>query len=519
MKKNNYLILAIITILSLSLLPLKTGASSEFNPNRIIEDSVLLNTKSMTLQEIQDFLANRNSFLANYTTEAAYGETKGAAQIIYDAANNNYDCAGVTLSEKPTEAERKLKCKNITTINPQFLIMLLQKEQSLIQNPNPSQKALDEAMGYGCPTGGFCNPYWKGFGKQVNSAALQFLAYMQNPNRYNFKVGGTYIAKDKFSMLKPVATAINDGTYNSIVTAPNFTSVTIENQATAALYTYTPHVYNGNYNVHRLMGLYFPDSNSQITTPAPTTPIINFRRNFPNGSILKTANKPEVWLIENGQRRHFANWASFISRFRPEQIVIASDEEINYYPQGAQIKFANYALVQTPNEKIYLLVGQEKRPFDSLTVYKNIGFNPEELEKASEEELAGFKIGKSITAASTYITGALLEDNKTGEIFHVENGVRYPVDKVLIGTKYLDRTITKRTTKDLSAFSLGAPIILDDGSLAMTSNYPTIYLISDGKKRPFATNEVFKSLGYDEKNVIIASSQFLYNYPMGEVIN
>lgn len=514
MKKNNYLILAIITILSLSFLPLQTEAISEFNPNRIIEDSVLLNTKSITLQEIQNFLANHNSFLANYTTEAAYGETKGAAQIIYDAANNNYDCDGVVLSDKPTEAERRLKCKNITTVNPQFLIMLLQKEQSLIQNPSPTQKALDEATGYGCSTGGYCNPYWKGFGKQVNSAALQFLTYMENPSRYNFKVGGTYIAKDKFSMLKSVATAINDGTYNSIVTSPTFTSVTIENQATAALYTYTPHVYNGNYNVHRLMNLYFPGSDSITTTPT-----INFRRNFPNGSILKTANKPEVWLIENGGRRHFANWASFISRFRPEQIVIASDEEINYYPQGAQIKFANYALVQTPNEKIYLLVGQEKRPFDSLAIYKNIGFNPEELEKASEEELAGFKLGKAITAASTYITGALLEDSKSGEIFYVENGIKYPVDKVLIGTKYLNRTITKKTTQELSAFTLGAPIVLDDGSLAMTSSYPMIYLISDGKKRPFASNEVFKSLGYDEKNVIITSSQFLYNYPMGETIN
>ncbi len=511
MKKHYFLFFCVILIAISFLKTTELWAQNEFNPNRIIEDQTLLNTKTMTLQEIQDFLASRNSFLANYTTEAAYGELKTAAQIIYDAANNNYDCEGVTLSENPTEAERKLKCRTITTVNPQFLIVLLQKEQSLIQNPNPSQKALDEATGYGCPTGGFCNPYWKGFGKQVNSAALQFLAYMQNPNRYNFKVGQTYIAKDRFSMLKGLNAAISDGSYNSIVSSPDFVSVTIENQATAALYTYTPHVYNGNYNVHRLMNLYFPNSNS--------TPIVGFRRSFPNGSILKTIDKPEVWLIENGQKRHFANWASFISRFRPEQIIIASDEEINYYPTGAQIKFANYALVQTPNEKIYLLVDKEKRPFENLTVFRKIGFNSEELELASEEELAGYLLGKTITTNSKYITGALLEDNKSGQIFYVENENKHPVDKVLIGTKYLDKTITKVSSKELESFTLSSPILLDDGSLVMTANFPRIYLISDGKKRPFINNETFKTLGYDEKNVIIVSSQFLYNYPMGENIN
>lgn len=515
MKKNNFLIFYLTLIVTI-FIPLSTKAQVEFNPNRIIEDSVLLNTKSMTIQEIQNFLSNRNSFLANYVTEAAYGETKSAAQIIYDAANNNYDCDGVNLSDNPSEAERMIKCRKITTVNPQFLIMLLQKEQSLIQNPSPSQKALDEATGYGCPTGGYCNPYWKGFGKQVNSAALQFLAYMENPSRYNFKVGSTYIAKDKFSMLKSVASTIENGTYNSIVTSPNFTSVTIENKATAALYNYTPHVYNGNYNAHRLMNLYFPENSTNNNSQAP---VIVLRRTFPNGSILKSENKPEIWLIEGGKKRHFANWASFVSRFRQEQIVITSDEEINYYPLGATIKFPNYALVKTPNEKIYLLVDKEKRPFESLEVYKKIGFNPEELELASEEELADFIIGKTITTASTYITGALFQDTSNNEIFFVENGIKHLVDKVLIGTKYIDRQIIKKSNKDLGALITGDPILLDEGSLVMTNNFPKIYLISDGKKRPFATKESFNALGYDEKNVIIVSSQFLYQYPMGETIN
>lgn len=515
MKNTKILFFCLIFALTLIIIPLKTEAAEVFNPNRIMEDNVLLNAHAMSLNDIQNFLVSRNSYLANYVTEAAYGETKTAAQIIYDAATKNYDCSGVTLSDEPTEAERMIKCKTITTVNPQFLLVLLQKEQSLIQNPNPSAKALDEATGYGCPTGGMCNPYWKGFGKQVNSAALQFLAYVKEPHKYNFKVGSTYIAKDKFSMLKSVAAAINDATYNSIVTSPGFVSVTIENQATAAMYTYTPHVYNGNYNVHRLMNLYFPDSNNNTNT----SPVITIKRVFPNGSILKSANKPEVWLIENGKKRHFTNWASFISRFRDSQIVIATDEEINQYASGAAIKFANYALVQTPDKQAYLLVGNEKRPFESLDTYKRIGFNPEELEAATEAELAGYIVGKKITTASTYITGALLEDSSNANIYYVENGMKHLVDKALVATKYEAWTITKKTSKELNAIPSGDDIMLDEGSLVMTANYPKIYLISDGKKRPFASETTFQKLGYNKDNVITVSSQFLYNYPMGEAIN
>lgn len=490
----------------------KVQAASEFNPNRILEDNVLLNTGSMSAYDIQKFLEEKGSFLANYTISNAYGTSKSAAEIIWDAANNNYDCGGVVLGENPTEAERMIKCKKITTVNPQFLLVLLQKEQSLIQNASPSQKALDEATGYGCPTGQSCNPYWKGFGKQVNSAALQFLAYINNPERYGFKNGATYIAKDKYSMLKTPAQAILDGTYNSIVASPGFVSITIENKATAALYNYTPHIYNGNFNTHRLMESYFPNTNSII----PSTP--TRYRNFPNGSLLKDPNKPEIWLIENGQKRHFSNWSTFASRFRLEQVISATQAEIDRYQTGSPIKFPEYSLVKTPENKIYLLVGKEKRPFANESVFKNFGFHPDEVESANENDLSSYTIGQTITATSTYLTGTLMQDNKTNEYFYIENGTKALIDKLIIDIKYPGQVIIKKSTAELNAFKTVSPIVFADGTLTRTNMHPTVYLISDGKKRPFASDAVMESYGYKAENVIVATSQLLYNYPMGEII-
>ncbi|MFA5155500.1 MAG: hypothetical protein WC453_03635 [Patescibacteria group bacterium] len=457
-----------------------------FNPNRIVEDSELMAYDAMNLSDIQNFLQARGSFLANYTAINTHGDLKSAAEIIYDATHNNYDCDGVTLSDQPTEAEKAAKCRHITTVNPKFLLVLLQKEASLVEDGNPSQGRLDWATGYGCPDSWVCNPYYKGFGKQVNSAALQFRAYMNEPGKYTYKVGQSYVVKN------------TTGSYTSDATS----SITPQNQATAALYNYTPHVFNGNYNVFRLWKRYFPQVD----------------RRYPDGSVIKAEGDPKVWLIKDGKKQPFANWSAFISRFKPNQIVTVTADDLGNYPAGDEIKFANYSLVQTPDKKIYLLVDGAKRPFASPAVFKKIGFNPEEIDQVTADDLLSYQVGPTITATSSYVTGALLQDTKTGDIFYVQDGQKAPVDKALLDSKFADQKIIKKTTKELKTYATTTPVLLDEGTLARTASYPTVYLISGGKKRPFADDATFTKYNYDPANVLTVSSQFLYNYDMGEPI-
>ncbi|MFZ4631666.1 MAG: hypothetical protein ACOYL8_00485 [Patescibacteria group bacterium] len=494
----------ITLFLFILLLPLpslaQVAVDPNFNPNKIVDDNEFLDYDSMSLWEIQSFLESKNSYLATYRTTNAHGTIKSAAEIIYDASNNNYDCYDTILSDTPTEAEKQQKCKQITTINPKFLLILLQKESSLIEDSNPSQTRLDWATGYGIFDGMLsCSPYdkcyrYKGFGKQVNSAALQFLAYINEQNRYTYKAGQTYSISNT---LDPYCTI-----FNQIMT------VTPENRSTAALYNYTPHVFNGNYNVFKLWNRYFKD--------APQRKIVKL---YPDGSILQVKGVADIWLIENGKKRPFLNYSAFISRFKPEQIVAINNSDLNDYPLGDGVKFANYSLVQTPDKTVYLLVNKEKRPFANLAVIKKIGFNPEEIESANSNELNIYITGKTINATSTYVTGVLMQDTKTGGIFYVVDGTKAPLtDKILLETKFKGKKIIKATTKTLDTYSKVSPVLLDDGTLVKTDNYPTVYLISNGQKRPFANGEIFAKLGYNSRTIISVSSKFLYNYSQGEII-
>ncbi len=487
MKKIKLIIISTFLISSLLIPTLSSAATIDknFNPNNIISDKDLLNYSSMSLVDIQKFLENNNSYLANYTAVNTHGDIKTASEIIYDASYNNYDCEGITLSDNPAEKEKQIKCRKITTVNPKFLLILLQKEQSLIEESNPTQRQLDWATGYGCPDGASCNPYWQGFGKQVNSAALQFWWYLKAPYQYSFKKGNTY------SFSNPYGTISTE----KVIVSP-------ENQATAALYNYTPHVYNGNYNVFKLWKKYFPP------------------KVYPNGSLLRATGELGVWLIDNRIKRPFTSKVALTSRFDENKIIEVSASDLNAYSEGSPIKFANYSLIRSPKGELYLLVDDKKRPFASSEAFKQIGYNPEEVSGASWEDVNSYKDGTPITIASGYPTGALLQNSKTGGVYFVSEGEKAPIlDKSFLKTRFKNKNIIVASPEELEKYTNIDPIMFEGGELLKTAASPAVYLIDNGYKRPFLSGDDFVSLGYKWSNIITTSPQVLYLYPQGEVIN
>jgi len=475
MIKKNSIIPILLFIFGLSLaLP----ARADFDPNFIISDEDMLDASAMSLEEIKAFLQSKNSYLSNYSTMNCDGQIKTAAEIIYEAANN-YDCEGITLSDKPTLAEKKQKCKPVT-INPKMLLVLLQKEQSLIEDSEPTQRQLDWAVGYGCFDGQACNTRWQGLGKQLNSASLQFYDYVTRPNAYTYQAGKTY-------------TVSNTGSTTSIIKPVN--------NATAALYNYTPHVYNGNYNFHKLWGKYFTIS-------------------YPNGSLLQAAGEPGVWLIRNGQKSPFTTKGALTSRYDLNKIIMVSKTDLDAYPKGAPIKFPQYSLVRSPSGSIYLLIDDKKRLIENENVFKQIGYNPEEVFDASWEDINSYTLGTPITASSTYITGALLQDKKTGGVYYVEDGIKAPLwDASLLKTKFKKMAVVPVESAKLDSYQTTSPVLFNDGEILKSSASPAVYIIENGKKRPFISGQVFEDLGYKWENIITVSPKLLALYDLGEDIS
>ncbi len=442
-----FIIVGVFTLLA-------SQAQAAFDANYIISDQEILDENSMTQVEIQTLLTARKSYLATYQTTNPDGLLMSAAQIIYDRAVTNH-------------------------ISPKFLIVLLQKEQGLIEDPAPKQSQLDWATGYGCPDGGGCNERWRGFWKQINSASLQFRDYMDNPQLYHYRMGQTY-------------TITNTGRDPMIVTP--------QNQATAALYNYTPHVYNGNYNFWKLWQRYFT-------------------LDYLNGSLLQANGEAGVWLIENGKKRAFLTKSALTSRFNPSRIQIVSRADLDKYETGEPIKFSQYSIIRTENGRIYLLVDNYKRRFLNPEAFRKMGFNPEEIIQAYETELSGYIEGTPISTTSTYPTGALLQDRKTGGVYWVNENTKAPLwDSILLKTRFKDKKITPSSAQELALYQTVEPVKLLDGDIVRTNASPAIYIIENGLKRPVDSAETFLKLGYKWTNVIFASTKLLSLHQDGILI-
>jgi len=476
--------ISIIFFCFLAFSSINQALAVDFNPNNIISDQEILDSKAMSLKEIQTFLEEKNSFLATYQGPDFEGNIRKASEIIYNAADNNYDCDDASdLSSNPTKDEKEQKCRKVS-INPKFLLVLLQKEQSLVENSTPpTPRQLDWAVGYGCPDSAACGERWRGFGKQVNSAALQFFDYIIHPNYYTYKAGGTYTFSNPYS-------TTHQGT----------NQVTPENQATAALYNYTPHVYNGNYNFWKIWQRWFT-------------------RFYPDGTLLQSKADGGIWLIQKGKKRPFASKGALTSRYDLTKVISVNHSDLEKYEKGKTIKFPQYALLKSPKGGIYLLIDDIKHPIKNQKIFKNLGFNPEEVVSATQEELADFADGSQITATSTYPFGTLAQDKKTGGIFWIMDDTKAPLwDKVLLKTKFRNKRIVKMTSKELDKYKTIAPVKFNDGELLKTTNSLAVYIIANGKKRSFSSGKIFEKMGYRWDNVIEVSPKLISLYENGDPI-
>ncbi|MDD5554972.1 MAG: hypothetical protein PHU57_05145, partial [Patescibacteria group bacterium] len=226
-----------------------------------------------------------------------------------------------------------------------------------------------------------------------------------------------------------------------------------------------------------------------------------------------------VWLIQNGKKRPFLTKAALTSRFDPNKVIVVDKSDLDKYPTGAAIKFQNYSLIRSPRGTVFLLVDDKRHGFASPEAFRKFGYNPEEIMDAGWEDINAYLEGKPLTATSTYPTGALLQDKKTGGVYWVYEGTKAPIlDPIFLKTKFKNKKIIPVSEKELADYETIDPVLFGDGELVKSTNSQAVYLIADGQKRPFTSGKIFEDLGYKWTNIISISPKVLYFYPEGQPI-
>lgn len=426
-----------------------------FDPNLILTDNDVFEVSSMNKTRLLAFLDSKGS-LADITVTDIDGTQKSTAEVIWRVATTY-------------------------KLNPQFLLALLQKEQSLVENPNPTQRQLDWAAGFGvCDDCAKDDPRiqdFKGFANQMEYAAKQMR------ERYYMRL--LSLGHTGTGSYAPGKEVTIDGI-----------AVTPVNVATASLYTYTPHIH-GNLNLWRIWKRWFS-------------------KNFPDGTVVRGKPSGQIWWIRNGTKRPFVSTTVAGTLVDTTKLVEASDTELAAYDEGDPIAFPNYALLRDPSGKIWLLVGNERRHIKNMDAFREFGFNMDEVENVTDMDLAPYEIGDGITPDSQYPQGSLLQDATTKQVWYAESGKRQLIqDPAVLGLYFKKRKPKSVASTVIEQLEDRGTYPLHDGELVKSSVSPAVYVMEYGVKRPIQSGEVFEQLGWKWKNVVTLPEKVLGGYDVG----
>ncbi len=225
-------LLTAAVLIVFGLQPAYAASGNTFKADRIIDDAIFFNTAQLSVTDIQNFLNSKvptcdTNHTGSGSNQPPFTCLKDYSQTISDRAADQY-CTGAVSAGTKSSAQIIKDVANACGINAAVLIVLLQKEQSLITDTWPWASQYEKATGYYCPDDpsrpGWCDPEYAGFFNQVWYAARQFQRYVKQPGSFNFAVGRA--SSVLFQANRPSCGG---------------TTLTMQTRATAALYNYTPY--------------------------------------------------------------------------------------------------------------------------------------------------------------------------------------------------------------------------------------------------------------------------------------
>ncbi len=475
--------------------PLTVEANS-FNPNQLITDDRFADTATLGGAEgIQRFLESKGSVLANTTSDFLLklrepgdpslksrlpdprpnlGRLRTAAELIYDAATS----AG---------------------LNAQVILVTLQKEQSLVNGKFDTysglQRALDRALGFGCPDEGGCSDIFLGFYYQLfGNFDAQENRYIGMPaslmRSFYYEVGGVRVGRgpmvdannnsygngNRIRISRTGDTITLENTQGPPNNAPQYQTVILSNFATTALYRYTPHIYNGNYNFWKFFNEWF---------------------RYPNGTLLQTGSDSKIYVTDNGFRRQISTFVMTQRGLNSANIISVSNLEIAEFPVGDVMPPVDGTILRDSSNKYYLIDQDVRKLLSSfVAVQRKVDLATAQI--LPDIEIQSYKDGGVALPAE----GTLVKSQDSPAVYIITNNQKRLLSAFVFkqrGYKFAD--VLEAKPGELDTYPTGLVMPPFDGTLVKAKDSPAVYHVGNGLLEPL-TYFVFVERDFRFRDVI-----------------
>lgn len=447
----------------------KTSAltGSEFEAGYIIDDAVFYDRSTMTPDQIQAFFnakvpncdTNGTQIYSGSTTRAQYGASRGYpapytclkdyVQMTTNKSPESGLCNGHTAGNK-SAAMIVHEVAQSCGINPQVLIVLLQKEQSLVTDDWPWSVQYRSATGYGCPDTAPCDEQYYGFFNQVYEAARAFKRYALNPTNYNYRYG-----RNNYILYNPNTSCGGSNVY-------------IQNQATASLYIYTPY----QPNTSALNNLYGSGDSCGAYGNRNFWRMFNDWFGSTRGSyLLRSVQDATVYMVVDGNKYPIADLAILGALYPLGPVKYVSQDYLNQKTTGQTVG----RLIRDEGGTIYFHDAGIKLGFTSCGQVAHYGYT------------CGDYINLTDPMMQKLVTGPVMTQvfgTTSGKNFYIENGTKKEIyDSVAKAAANITVSANTLNESAINYLPYAAPVLRND-SLILTRGAADVYLYQLSAKHP-----------------------------------
>jgi hypothetical protein len=447
-----------------------------FNPSLIIPDDAFADVGTFgSAAGIQKFLEQKGSVLAGTSPDflAKLKEPDTLTKVGLEDPEAN-------LSRLRTAAELIYDAGQKWGLNPQVILVMLQKEQSLItgsfNSDSDLQRALDHSVGFGCPDNGPCGDIFQGFYRQI------FGSFDKDNNRWlgaaaslmrSFNAAGDGLHTGRGPLVDASGRTFGNPTVKisrvgDTITLDNtmggydgisqIQTVVLGNFATAALYRYTPHVYNGNYNFWKFYTAWFK---------------------YPNGTVIQKIGDTVPYVVDNGTKRLFSAFVALQRKIKTGNVISVSQTEFDSYPTEKQMPPVDGTLIKGDTDPTIFLIGDSAKHPISAPVFAQRKLSTANIIALPQAEVDSYALGSYETPND----GTLVIGQTDGTVYLINAGLKRPISGTIFKARKLSfNKIMKLADLEITSIPTGPFLTPVEQTAFKTAADPTVWWFKDNLK-------------------------------------
>lgn len=242
------------------------------------------------------------------------------------------------------------------------------------------------------------------------------------------------------------------------------------------------------------------------------------RTMFPEGTLVKSRTRGEIYAIEDGKRRHITS-AELFQRlgYSLAMVRVLSDRELLGYAKGAPIVFPDGALLASrATGATYLVVnGGKKRLIISARAFAQRGLKRKNVITISDTELEAYPSDGVVGLPEGTLVSLSFKASAANYV--IADGGK----KIIPSWEMFDRWKFKRnkiiviSKKDFDLYPDKGALLLPDGSFAHNPARPELYLIFAGKKHWITQYATIQALKLQIARAVKLSAEDMARYQDG----